>query len=215
MPSRAAARQTSSRVADGVRCRELQQPARIGGERVHPLPVALLDAAGQRTARDFRSRRRAPPAPMPRGSSSSASGLPRVSATICSRTRSSSRPATTVASSALASSAEPAQAQLRQPAELAPRARFALDEHDRDGFGEQAAGDEPEHLRGGVVEPLQVVDDAQQRLLSATSASSVSVARPTRKRSGGAPAARPNATSQRLRCGGGSAPTRSSSGAHI
>ena len=40
----------------------------------------------------------------PRGSSSSASGLPRVSATIRSRTRSSSRPGTTVASSARASS---------------------------------------------------------------------------------------------------------------
>ena len=42
--------------------------------------------------------------------------------------------------------------------------RFTHREHHRDGLGEQPAGDEPEHLRGGLVEPLQVVDDAQQRL---------------------------------------------------
>ena len=43
-----------------------------------------------------------------------------------------------------------------------PRPRGA---HDRNPLGEQAAGNEPEDLRRGLVEPLPVVDDADQRLL--------------------------------------------------
>ena len=42
------------------------------------------------------------------------------------------------------------------------RARCA---HERDPLGKEAAGDEPEDLRGGIVEPLRVVDDADERLL--------------------------------------------------
>ncbi len=37
--------------------------------------------------------------------------------------------------------------------------------HDRDPFGMKAAGNETENLGGGVVEPLGVVDDADERLL--------------------------------------------------
>ena len=61
--------------------------------------------------------------------------------------------------------AEAADRQLGQPGENVvadPRPRGA---HDRDPLGEQAAGDEPQDLRRGVVEPLRVVDDADQRLL--------------------------------------------------
>ena len=53
----------------------------------------------------------------------------------------------------------------RQPGEnviAGPRPRGA---HDRDLLGEQAAGNEPQDLRRGVVEPLRVVDDTGQRLL--------------------------------------------------
>jgi hypothetical protein len=42
-----------------------------------------------------------------------------------------------------------------------PRPRGA---HDRDPLGEDAAGNEPQDLRRGVVEPLRVVDDTNQRL---------------------------------------------------
>ena len=42
------------------------------------------------------------------------------------------------------------------------RARRA---HDSDPLGMETAGDETENLSGGVVEPLRVVDDADERLL--------------------------------------------------
>ncbi len=57
------------------------------------------------------------------------------------------------------------EVELRQPRELAGVGRVADGEHERHRLGEQPAGDEAEHLRGGRVEPLRVVDDAQQRAL--------------------------------------------------
>jgi hypothetical protein len=68
-------------------------------------------------------------------------------------------------SSARIAIAESADVQLREPGEdviAGPRPRGA---HDRDRLGEQAAGNEPQDLRRGVVEPLPVVDDTDQRLL--------------------------------------------------
>ena len=53
--------------------------------------------------------------------------------------------------------------QLRQPAEISHRR--ARGEHQRDGLRQQAAGDERERLPRGLVEPLRVVDQADQRLL--------------------------------------------------
>ena len=53
----------------------------------------------------------------------------------------------------------------RQPGEnviAGPRPRGA---HDRDPLGEQAAGNEPQDLRRGAVEPLRVIDETGQRLL--------------------------------------------------
>ena len=44
-------------------------------------------------------------------------------------------------------------------------ARLAGRENDRDPLGQQAAGDERERARRRAVEPLRVVDDAQERLL--------------------------------------------------
>ena len=61
--------------------------------------------------------------------------------------------------------AEAGNGQLGEPGENViadPRPRGA---HDRDPLGEQAAGNEPQDLRRGVVEPLRVVDDTGQRLL--------------------------------------------------
>ena len=59
---------------------------------------------------------------------------------------------------------EPLQAQLRHARQLALLARLADGEDDRDPLGEQAARHEPERLRGGLVEPLEVVHETQQRL---------------------------------------------------
>ena len=72
----------------------------------------------------------------------------------------------TVASRARASSSgSPPSAQLRQARQLALVARVAHREHDRHRLGQQPPRDEAEHLRRGGVEPLGVVDEAQQRPL--------------------------------------------------
>ena len=93
VPSRSAARHSKRHVADRLGRRDEQQPPGLGGKRLEPPQEALLDPARQRHRRSGSPK---PPASSagvsPRGSSSSASGLPRVSATIRSRTRSSSRP---------------------------------------------------------------------------------------------------------------------------
>ena len=100
----------------------------------------------------------------PRGSSSSASGFPRVSAMIRSRTRSSRWNRTAEPSSARASP-------LRRPCTsssgdvLELLAGLARGEHDADRLRQQAAGDERERQRRRVIQPLRVVDDAQQRTL--------------------------------------------------
>ena len=61
--------------------------------------------------------------------------------------------------------AESLDGQLGEPGEDVVATARARRAHDRDPLGEQAAGDETENLRGGVVEPLRVVDDADERLL--------------------------------------------------
>ena len=102
----------------------------------------------------------------PRGSSSSASGLPRVSATIRSRTRSSSRPGTTESSSARASaSLRPPTTSSGRPRQLLLVAGLTHREHQRDRLGQEAPRDERQRLRRGPVEPLGVVDQADERLL--------------------------------------------------
>ena len=61
--------------------------------------------------------------------------------------------------------AEPADRQLGEPGEDVVADARPRGAHERDPLGEQAAGDEAEDLRRGVVEPLRVVDDADERLL--------------------------------------------------
>ena len=127
----------------------------------------------------------------PRGSSSNASGLPRVSATIRSRTRSSSVNRTAELSSARASPLTQAvHLELGHVPELL--ARLARGEHDPDRLRQQAPGDERERQRRGLIQPLRVIDDAQQRtLLGRLRDSRLSTASPTRNRSGAAPGAQP------------------------
>lgn len=61
---------------------------------------------------------------------------------------------------------EAAQAKLREPARLKPAALpFAGGEEHHDALGLEPPGDEDECGCGGVVEPVRVVHDAEQRLL--------------------------------------------------
>ena len=128
---------------------------------------ALLDRTRERgevgdseAARELRQPRG------PCGSSSSASGLPRVSATIRSRTRSSMRPAMTSARSAWASaSARPSSNSSGSPTRSASELGSRIANTSATGSARSAPGDETQDLAGGTVEPLGVVDDAEERLL--------------------------------------------------
>ena len=58
---------------------------------------------------------------------------------------------------------KPVHVELRQADERVLLRRLADGEHHRDPLGQQTPGDEREHQRGGLVEPLRVVDHADQR----------------------------------------------------
>ena len=166
MPSRPAARHTSDRSPDGSAAASSSSRRVWSGRASSCRAEALLDPA--RTAAPRRAARTRPPAPpgvSPRGSSSSASGLPRVSATIWSRTRASSGPASAESSSARASLvAQPRR--LRAPAARpAPSPGLAGREHQPDRVGRQPPRHEPQRLRRRLVQPLLVVDHADQRPL--------------------------------------------------
>ena len=61
--------------------------------------------------------------------------------------------------------AESANRQRGQPGEDAVADARARSTHDGDALGEEAPGHECEDLYGGLVEPVRVIDDADQRLL--------------------------------------------------
>jgi hypothetical protein len=97
----------------------------------------------------------------PRGSSNSASGLPRASATIWSRTCTSSGAASTESSSARIGVPQAPEDQLRQPRQLT--FQDTAPEHQADRLHPQAARNKREDLRRGAIEPLRVIDQANQR----------------------------------------------------
>ena len=203
---------------DAELARPLARPA--AGHRWDRPP---REAAGVASPRECSSRRRKlssmllesgnpPGSPKPpassagdnsRSSSSKASGLPRVSATIWSRTRASSGPVSTESSSARASaSRKPSTTSSGNPPgrrSRAPRRAGA------DRFCLQPPRNEREHLRRGAIEPLLVIHHADQRLLLGHVGEQAQTARPTKKRSGAGPGLRPNAVCSASRCGPGDA----------
>ena len=186
-------RATSSCVSDG-RC----------SRRVR---VALLDLAGHRLrCREGRTRRRAAAAFQVRGSSSSASGLPWLSVTIWSQTAASSGPCTLSSSRARASpSSSPRMRSSGSPARTSSPmpVRAAHTSAIRSASRRRATN--AEDLRRGLVEPLRVVDDAEQRLLLGDLGEQASAWR-ARPGSGRARArrCRPNTVASASRCGAGS-----------
>jgi len=69
-------------------------------------------------------------------------------------------------------------------------------EDQRHVFSHEASADEEERLCGDPIEPLHVVEGADQRCSSPTSASRVSTPNPTRNWLGGGPELRPNAVAE-------------------
>jgi len=97
-----------------------------------------------------------------RGSSGSASGFPRVSATIRSRTWSSSLNRTTEPSNSRAPRLRKiGDSEIRQLPELVPR--IARREHEPDSLGEQTTRDERECERRALIDPMGIVDQTKNR----------------------------------------------------
>ena len=109
LPRRARSRAARPRATTRSRRRSARPPPQGGAVGSQPGAVEAGGGSSARsgssaaTRREARIRPPAPPRVSPRGNSSNASGLPRVSATIRSRTRSSKRPAIAESSSARAS----------------------------------------------------------------------------------------------------------------
>ena len=141
IPSRPAARHTSDRSPDGSAAASCSS-RRVPAGRAASWRAKLSSIRPDSGAAPGRPN---PPASSagvnPRGSSSNASGLPRVSATIRSRTRASSGPASADSSSARASLRPTRQLPARQPGQL--RTRIAGREHQPDRVRRQAARHEP------------------------------------------------------------------------
>ena len=209
-PSRSAARHISAGSPTRLRRRDEQQQPRLG--RAAPRAAAGSSPRSGPGAASSPGRPNPPgscAADSPRGSSSSASGLPRVSATMRSRTRSSSRPGDDGrqqgAGVLLVEAREP---QLGQAGQLALVARVAHGEHDRHRLRQQPPRDEAEHLRRGAVEPLRVVDAAEQRPLARDLGQQAERGQRDQEAVGRRAGRRPKATRSAARCGSGSASSR-------
>jgi hypothetical protein len=201
------------RVADGIGRRQPQQPLRVRGQ--------LIQGRRNPSSRPDSVTGPGPPKPpassaalMPRGSSSRASGLPRVSAMIRSRTRSSSRPGTTVASRARASS-WPSPSSRSSGRSSVRRSSLGSRTPNTIAIGSASSrrATNPSTCPEAPSSHWKSSTRHSSGCSSATSANRLSVARATSKRSPASPDARPSATRRASCCGSGSASSRRSSGA--
>ena len=152
------------RIADRLGCRDEQQATGFGGEQLEPPDEARLDPPREvvrlRQPEPAGQLRRRQPAGqleerqgVPAGLREDAVANGRVQRVLHGRVQECSRIAVDQA----------ADLELRQPAELLARLTRREDEADR--LGEQPASDESERQGRRPVEPLGVVDDAEQRPL--------------------------------------------------
>ena len=212
-PSRPAARQISARSPDGSAAAS-STSLRVSAGNASSWRAKL---SSMRPISGVAPGRPNPPASSagvsPRGSSSSASGFPRVSAMIRSRTRASSGPASADSSSVrAASSCSPPTSSSANPASSSPGSRAANTRPTGSAASRRAVNPST------WAEARSSQCTSSTRHISArspaTSDSKPSTASPSRNRSGGGPAATPSAVSNASRCGTGSCPARLSIGAH-
>jgi hypothetical protein len=97
---------------------------------------------------------------------------------------------------------KPLDEQLVQPLKLF--IPFAGGEQLTDALGQEAAGDERQHVCGGAVEPLGVVDHAQHRCLLRHLREEAENGQPNEEAVGRPPPAMPKAMPATSRCGAGS-----------
>ena len=133
----------------------------------------------------------------PRGSSRSASGFPPVSATIRSSTDSSSRAAQDgLQQRPCIPAAQRLDAELREAGQST--AHVTRRERERDPLRQQAARHERERSGRCAVEPLRVVDHAQQRLLLGSFGEEAENREPDKKRARRLPGAEPEGDAERV-----------------
>ncbi len=141
----------------------------------------------------------------PHGSSSRASGLPRVSAMILSRTRASSGPVSTESSSARASrSRRPCTVICGSPASSSPGSRAAKTRPTGSAASRRATN--PRTCADARSRHCSSSTTHTSGRSSATADSRSSAARPMKKRFGAGPALMPNVVRSASRCGTGSRP---------
>ena len=201
------------RVADGLRRRHRQQLPRLDRKRLQPAREALLEATGQRDARRQTESARdlGQPTRQLDQCERVAAGFPEdpglhplVEGTGHRRVE---KPAGIVGG-------QPLDHHLRQPLEDMPVVGLAPREHQPDTLCEQSARDETERERDARSSHCASSITHTSGRCSATSASRLRTANPTRKRSGAGPSRSPNAVPSASLCGPGRCPTRSSIGTH-
>ena len=202
------------RLADGIGRRELQQPPRVGGQRVEPPPEALLDAGLRHRAGPAEAARQLRRAHAPRQLEQGQRVAARLRDDPLADALVEPAGDDRRQQGARVLVVEPFQPQLRQARRAGAR-RSARGRRTRSRPARRAAG--APRTRAPAPEASSSHWRSSTRhssgCSSATSASRLSVARPTRKRSGAAPDARPSATRSASCCGAGSASSRPSSGA--
>ena len=152
---------------------------------------------------------------IPRGSSSSPSGFPRVSATIRSRTCSSRWPGMAAASSERASSsASPSSVRVFRPGKSRSSPVSLTASRSRTASASRRRPTNPRTWQDASSSHWASSMRQTSGRFAATSASKPSTARPTMNRSGGFPAASPNATLNACSWGSGRAPISPSIGRH-
>jgi hypothetical protein len=153
-------------VAGRLGGRRQQQPLRVTRERTDPPVVALLDAARQRPrirkpeAACQLCRHEIPRKLEQRERVATRLGddpLPHLLVEPSLDRRGEQLPGVAVA--------QPPDRKLRQVRQLRGVARLADGEHDRDRLGEQASRGEAQGLRRLAIQPLRIVDQADERLL--------------------------------------------------
>ena len=153
-------------VADGLGRREQQQLSGLARERFELPHEALLDATGERqparepeSARDGRGRQ---PARQLQERERVAAGLGENAFPDASVERPEQR---RIEQRLRGRAFKPIDHELRQPGERLLVRRLAPGEHEPDPLRQQAACHERQRLRGHLIEPLRIVDDAHERLL--------------------------------------------------
>ena len=152
-------------VADRLGCRHQQQALGLARKRADPLHKGFLDAAGQRPrvgksepARELRGRQPTRQLQQREGVTAGLGDdlIAHVLVQPPGQGRRQQPPRVVVG--------EPADDQLRQAGELVDVARLANREHHGDSLRQQAPRHERKRLRGGPIEPLRIVDQANERL---------------------------------------------------